>query len=141
MHSVGRWTEPWGGSEIPMNRAQGLCAESERILASFTWAIIHETFSLTTLFETEVCFQALARVILVPNSMKCISLRLHLEIIGICEFSSVTSGDQGISQLMTPLMRLKILLQKDLNLGHSHHIWTNVPNDWHPLKHRGSAEG
>lgn len=52
---------------------------------------------MAALVETEGCFYALASVILAPNSIKCINLLLHLEILGICAFSSANSGDLGIS--------------------------------------------
>lgn len=126
--------------EIPINRAQdsqmvsNLSTVSDRILASFPWAITHDTFPLTALIETNGCFQALAKVSLAPNSMKCINFRLHSEIFGICEFSSATSENLGISHPVNLRMRLKILLQKDLILGHSYHMWANVPKIWHPLK-------
>lgn len=55
------------------------------------------TFLMAALVETEGCFYALASVILAPNSIKCINLLLHLEILGICAFSSANSGDLGIS--------------------------------------------
>lgn len=116
------------GSQMVSN----LWAVSDSMLASFSWAITHETFCLTAFIETDGCLQALAKVSLVPKTMKCINLWLYLEIFGMCEFSRATSGVLGTLHPVTTLMSLKIFFQKDLILGHSHQMCANMPFIWHP---------
>lgn len=72
-----------------------------RMLESFSWAIIHETFLFTALNEGLGCFQALAMDILVPSNIKLISVCVALEIPGTLALRIATSGDLGIWQVVT----------------------------------------
>lgn len=74
---------------------------SVRMLESFSWVIIHDTFLLTACNDGFGCFQALAIVILVPRKIKWISVSDALGRSGMCALRIVTSGDLGTWHAIT----------------------------------------
>lgn len=66
------------GSQVALNSL----VLSKRMLVSFSWDIIPKIFRLVAKRETLGCFHALAIISFAPNNMKCISLRVDLDILG-----------------------------------------------------------
>lgn len=87
--------------EIPTYWAQGskifwnFIEVSVRMLESFSWVIIHNTFLLTACNDGFGCIQALTIVILVSRKIKWISVWDALVRSGMCALGIATSGDLG----------------------------------------------
>lgn len=100
---------------------------SMRMLTVFSCTIIQEIFHLASSTNTDGCFQARAKVILAPSSIKWMSFRRWFEHSGGLLFSKAISGVLGIARTVTLCSKQKILLEKPLMHGHSHQVWDRVP--------------
>ena len=87
------------------------------------------------------CFQDLAMAIFALSNMKCTNFCVDLSRRGAWAFRRAVLGVPVIRCPVTLEIILKIILQKERILGHSHYMCAMVPRSRHPRKQRGSAEG